>query len=208
MKGRPIPYSEAELVWIRANSRRPRYEAQQEFCERFARDVSLSNFNALCKRKGWLTGKTGYFVKGGVPHNKGLSMPSHPNSRRTQFKKGAAPANRKYIGHERVVSGYVEVSVAETNPHTGASRRYVAKHRREWELVNGPIPKGHVLKCLTGDTLDCDPSNWACVPRAILPILNGGRFKTRLAFDEAPDELKPMVLAAAKLRHKTAEVAK
>ena len=64
MKGQPITYSEAELAWIRANAQRPRRAAHAEFQTRFGRpDVSLSNFKALCKRKGWMTGRTGQFEK-------------------------------------------------------------------------------------------------------------------------------------------------
>lgn len=207
MKGRQIPYSANELAWIKARAKRNRRETHAAFCEQFGRpDVSLKNFNALCKRNGWFTGRTGHFVKGQEPANKGKKMPpgvggNHPNARRTQFKKGQLPHNTKYLGHERLtVDGYVEISVDEVNPHTGYERRYVQKHRWLWEQKNGPVPEGHALKCLDGNKQNTDPSNWEAIPRALLPLLNGGRASI-MHYDAAPAELKPAILATAKLKH-------
>lgn len=146
--------------------------------------------------------------EGAEPFNKGKKCPpgvggNHPNARRTQFRKGQEPHNTHYLGHERVSKdGYVEVSIDETNPHTGYERRYVLKHRYEWEKANGPIPENYALKCLDGNRLNCDPSNWEAVPRALLPRLAGGnRYHRKLAFDDAPAELKPTILAVAKVEH-------
>lgn len=207
MKGRPITYSAEELAYIQSVSQWPRAEAHAAFCQQFGRDdVSPQNFHALCKRKGWFTGRTGRFDKGREPANKGKKCPpgvggNHPNARRTQFRKGNLPHNTHYLGHERVSKdGYVEISIDETNPHTGYERRYVLKHKWLWERENGPVPDGYALKCL-GDKLNTDPSNWELIPRALLPRLNGGPHKTRLAFDDAPSELKPTILAVARLDH-------
>lgn len=207
MKGRAISYSVAELKWIEAHCRDNRKEMCAAFNAKFERSISLQNMNALCKRKGWLTGRTGCFVKGQAPFNKGKKCPEgfggrHPNSRKTQFAKGHEPANTKYLGHERVtVDGYIEVSVDRPNQHTGYARTYVLKHRHEWEKANGPIPDGFALKCLDGDKTNCAPSNWDAVPRGVLARLNGGRFRKTLPYDAAPKELKPTVLAVAKLKH-------
>lgn len=201
MKGQAITYSGAELAWIEANAQRPRREAHTEFQTRFSRpDVSLSNFKALCKRKGWMTGRSGQFKAGQEAHNKGKKMPFNPNSAKTQFKKGRLPHNYRGPGHERIDSkdGYVIMIVAEKNPWTGADTRPVHKHRYLWEKANGPIPEGHKLKCLDGDKTNCDPSNWEAVPAALNPRLNG-RFGR--GYDEAPAELKPAIMATAKLEH-------
>jgi hypothetical protein len=182
-KGYPIKYSPAEMAWLEANRALPIADYRAGFCKTFAREVSAKSLHALRKRKGWKTGRSGQFVKGQTPANKGKPCPEgtggrHPNARRSQFKKGGLPRNTKWLGHERVTTdGYVEVSVAETNPHTGYERRYVLKHVRDWEAVNGPIPEGHCFKCLDGDRTNKDPANWALIPRAILPRLNGGRQK-------------------------------
>ncbi|QFS84009.1 HNH endonuclease signature motif containing protein [Roseivivax sp. THAF197b] len=201
MKGQAIEYSDAELFWIEDNAQRPRKEAHSEFVYVWDRpDVSLSNFNSLCKRKGWMTGRTGCFAKGAAPANKGKKMPYNPNSARTQFKKGNRPHTYRGAGHERICSkdGYVIMIIAEPNPWTGAQTRPVHKHRYLWEKANGPIPEGHRLKCLDGDKTNCDPSNWEPVPMALAPRLNG-RFGR--GYDQAPAELKPTIMAIAKLEH-------
>ena len=199
-----IAYTSAELQWLSENRTLPIREYHRTFVKAFGRsDVFVDHLKALRTRKRWKTGRTGCFEKGSVPLNKGKQCAPgvggrHLNAQKTQFKKGQLPANTKYLGHERVSKeGYVEISVAERNPHTGFERRYVLKHRWLWGQANGPVPEGMALKCL-GDRLNTDPSNWEMVPRALLLRLNGvyGR-----GYDDAPAELKPMIMALAKLEH-------
>lgn len=217
MKGRQIRYSEDELAFIKSVSTWPRSEACAAFCQRFGRDdVTVQNFHALCKRKGWMTGRAGRIEPGAVPHNKGVPCAPgrggrHPNARRTQFKAGQTPHNTNYLGHERTdpKDGYVYVSIADTNPHTGYERRYVLKHLHLWQQANGPLPGGHCLKCLSDDRANCDPSNWEAIPRALLPRLVGGnRYRDILPFDGAAAELKPAILAAARLDHRARQIRK
>ncbi len=175
------------------------------FCKAFDRtDVSAENLYSLRQRKKWRTGRTGCFVKGSVPANKGKPMPFHPNSAATRFKKGerrgVAVKVYKPIGSERLSKdGYLERKIHDGMP---LQSRWRSVHLIRWEEMNGPLPKGHALKCLDSDKSNTDPSNWTLVPRAILPRLNGGRHKSLLAYDEAPQELKSTILATAKLAHK------
>lgn len=201
MKGRAISYSPEELAFIHGLREWPRSRAYDAFCQTFdRRDVSIGAFKGLCKRKGWLTGRTGCFVRGAVPANKGKKMPYNANSARTQFKAGQLPHNTRYLGHERVSKdGYVEISIAETNPHTGYERRYVLKHKHLWEQVNGPVPEGMFLKCLDSNRQNTDPSNWELMPRATLPYLTGFR---GIDYDAAEPDVKPAILAVARLKHK------
>ena len=90
--------------------------------------------------------------------------------------------------------------VSAANPHTGFERRYVFKHRWLWEKKHGPLPKGFVLKC-KGDKSNSDPSNWELVSRAVLARLNQSRDR----YDIAPAELKPTIMAIAKLRDRLGE---
>lgn len=201
--GRHLLYSAAEIEWLRSNCAMLLAEWHKAFCAEFKRtDISASQLLSLRKSRRWKTGRTGRFEKGIVPANKGKKMPFNANRARTEFKKGQQPPNAKYAGHERVnTDGYVEISVDETNPHTGFERRYVHKHRRLWEQAHGPVPEGMALKC-KGDRLNCDPSNWELIPRGLLPRLNG-RFGR--SYDEAPAELKPTIMAVAKLEHQLRE---
>lgn len=209
MRGQPIPYSAAETEWLERHRLLPIQDYANGFRETFGRrDVEASHLHALRKRKGWRTGRSGCFEPGQEPANKGKPCEPgrgglHPNARATQFRKGQEPHNTRHLGHERMSKdGYVEISVAAINPHTGYWRRYVHKHVYLWEARHGPVPDGMCLKCLDGDKANTDPANWTAIPRAVLARLNGGRHKTRIAYDEAPDEVKPAVLAAARLAHR------
>lgn len=207
MKGRAIIYSAEEMAWLEANRLLPIADYHAGFVARFGRvDVSAVNLHSLRKRKGWKTGRTGCFTKGSEPHNKGKPFPvaaTHPNCRKTQFSKGerrgVAVKLYKPIGTERLSSrdGYLERKIHDGMP---LQSRWRAVHLIEWEAVNGPVPKGHCLKCLDGNKLNTDPSNWECIPRALLPRLAGGnRYRRVLAFDDAAPEVRPAILAVAKL---------
>lgn len=204
MKGARIAYEPEELAFIERHRTLPRAEAHAMFCARFMRsDVSFDNFKALCTRKGWKTGRTGRLEKGNIPHNKGRRGYCAPGSEKGHFPKGNRPHTWRGAGHERIDrrEGYVVMIVDEPNPWTGAATRPVFKHRWLWEQQSGPLPEGHVLKCL-GEKSNPDPSNWVAIPRAMLPRLNG-RFGRD--FDNAPPELKQTILKIARLEHEARE---
>ena len=210
--GRLKRYAPAEIAWLRDNATLPIADYHQAFLETFDRpDVTAAKLHSLRKRMGWRTGRSGRFEPGQAPANKGKPCAPgrggrHPNARRTQFRKGQLPHNTKWLGHERVnTEGYVEISVAETNPHTGFERRYVHKHVHLWEAAHGPVPEGQCLKCLNGEKTNTDPSNWAPIPRGVLARLNGGLFKKRPAYDAAAPEVKPVLMTLAKVEHQALE---
>jgi hypothetical protein len=205
MKGARISYSADELAWIKACCDLPRRELHALFVQIWKRpDVSQANLTALCKRQGWLTGRTGRFVKGQVPPNAGKKGICAAGSEKGWFPKGNRPHTWRGAGHESIDNrdGYVWLIVNETNPYTGAPTRRVQKHKWLWEKAHGPVPKGHVLKCLDGDKTNCAPSNWEAIPMALLPRLNG---RSGRDYDSAPAELKPLILATAKLEHAARE---
>jgi hypothetical protein len=205
MKGSAIRYSEEELAWIEERAHLPRRVLHAAFLYVFLRDdVSQANLTSLCKRRGWLTGRTGRFEPGVASWSAGKKVGPRGRSVETQFKKGdrKGRANHlwKPVGTERVAKdGYVERKVHDGLP---MQSRWRGVHLIRWEEANGPVPKGHALKCLDGDRGNTDPSNWIAVPRAILPRLAG---RWARSFDDAPDEIKPTLLAIAKLEHAARE---
>ena len=208
MKGRWIIYSDEEMAWLEANRLLPIADYASAFCATFNRsDVTAQQLHGLRKRKGWKTGRTGCFEKGAVSWNKGKPMPAHPNSALHHFRPGerSGVAVRLYkpIGSERVSKdGYRERKINDDMP---LQARWRAVHLIEWEAANGPLPKGMCLKCLDGEKGNTNPSNWALIERALLPRL-AGRWST--PFDEAAQELKPAILATAKLQHRIRTVNK
>lgn len=201
MKGQRIRYSATELAWIKACSDMPRADLHALFVQVFNRtDVTVEKIKALCTRRGWITGRDGRFPKGNVPVNAGRKGQCAPGSEKGWFRKGHIPHTARGAGHESIdpKDGYVWMIVNERNPNTGAATRRVMKHKWLWEQANGPVPDGHALKCLDGNRQNIDPTNWIAVPRALLPRLNG-RFGRD--YDNAPAEIKPTLLAIAKLEH-------
>lgn len=198
MKGRPIDWHPEEIAWVAARADWPRRELWQAFCGFWQRDgITLQAFKAMCKRERIMTGRDGRLQKGNVPPNKGRKGHAAPGSEKGWFKKGQRPSNKQAPGYEMIdFEGYVQICVAEPNPWTGAPTRMIRKHRWLWEQANGPVPKGHALKCLDGNRQNTDPANWVCVPRGLLPRLNGVHGRD---YDAAPAEVKPLILATALL---------
>lgn len=202
-RGHPISYSAAELAWVKANATLPAPELHAAFCSAFGRhDVSQVNLMSLRKRNGWRTGRSGRIEAGNVPANKGKPMPQHIRAKcaGTMFKKGNRPHTHRGAGHESIDSkdGYTWLIVDETNPYTGAPTRRVLKHKYLWEQLHGPVPEGYCLKCIDGNRQNTNPANWEAIPRATLPFLNGHRGHD---YDSAPTEVKPAIMAVAKLKH-------
>jgi hypothetical protein len=151
---------------------------------------------------GSTIGEATRYQKGAQPVNKGVKRPAGWSPGRmshTQYKKAQAPRNWRPIGSVRVIKGYQFTKIADERMVSWV-RNWRQTHIVNWEAVNGPIPEGFALKSLDGNRLNTDASNWTCVPRGVLPRLNGGRAR-RMRYDAAPAELKPILLTAAKLRH-------
>lgn len=165
MKGQQISYSAEELLFIKNNSKLPRKELHLKFSVKFERDdISQSNMSALCKRKGWSTGRTGCFSKDQTPWNLGKKGYMGPNA--TTFKKGNKPANWKSVGTERInKDGYIEIKIEE--PGT-----WRLKQRYVWEQKNGAIEKGHIIIFLDGNKQNCNIDNLYEISRAVNSQLN------------------------------------
>ncbi|QKC86300.1 HNH endonuclease [Mesorhizobium sp. NZP2077] len=199
-KGRRLKYSDAEIGWLRDRCTMEINAWCAAFRAEFGRDdVTPAKLHSMRKREGWKTGRTGQFEQGSVPWSKGKKLPFNPNCAETQFKKGQRPHTYRGAGHERIdCHGYVWIVIDQPNPWTGAATCSVHKHRWLWEQANGPVPEGMVLKCL-GDKTNTDPANWELVPIGLLPRLNG---RSGRDYDHAPGELKPTIMAIAKLEHR------
>lgn len=203
-QGRRLPFSSAEIEWLRTHCTMAIADYHGGFCAKFSRaDISAAQLHSLRNREGWRTGRTGRFNKGNVPWTQGKKLPFNAGSARTQFKKGnrTAKALEKYkpLGSERIhESGYRE---RKTNDGFPMQSRWKFVHHIEWEKANGPVPEGMVLKC-KGDKSNVDPLNWELIARGMLPRLNNRWGRN---YDVAPAELKPTIMAVAKLEHRIRE---
>jgi hypothetical protein len=160
------------------------------------RDLAEQAKEVMAEAKG----RTGQFAPGNVSHNKGRKGSCAPGCEKGWFKQGVrggiAAKLYKPIGTERVtIDGYVEHKVNDDLP---LKNRWAAVHRINWQAAHGPIPAGHRLKCLDGDKSNTTPDNWACIPIAMGPRLNG---KHGRGYDTAPAELKPTIMVTTRLEH-------
>lgn len=190
-------YTAEQVFFLRYNYMgRSVAELTGVFNKWFGADMTERQIKTFVHNRGITSGNTGRFVKGQKSWNKGVKGYMGPN--RTSFKKGSVPKNRKPLGTERICSkdGFVLIKIAETNPYTGFPTRYKHKHVHVWEKNNGPVPKGHVVSFIDGDKLNCNPENLMLLNRKELLCLN------LLNYQATPAELKPSVLALAKLEAK------
>lgn len=204
--GKSRVFTADQVAWLHANASLTRAEEHAAFLAAFpGSQITHAQIISFRKNHKLKTGRTGRFVKGHVSHNAGKKGFAPPGSEKGWFKPGVRQgvATKLYqpIGTQRISKcGYLERKVNDGLP---LQRRWRAVHLLEWEAINGPVPKGHALKCLDGNKLNTDPSNWGCIPRGLLPRLNG---HSRRSYDTAPAELKPTIMAIAKLEHKAREV--
>ena len=170
------------------------------FNEKFKTNLTIGQIRSYTRNHSIRSGRTGCFEKGHKSWNNGTKGLTGAN--RTSFKKGNVPANRKPLWDERVCSkdGFILMKVPEPNPYTGFPTRYKHKHVYIWEQTHGPVPKGMIVALRDGVKTNCDPDNLMLLSRAELLRLNQRGYK------DAPDELKPSILALVKLEVKTFSV--
>lgn len=200
LKGTSRVFSADEMAWLRANAHLTLKDTGPAFRAAFGRNEITDEQVITWRRNHKVrTGRTGRFDKGQTPPNKGKKGFCPPGSEKGWFQKGARSgvATKLYqpIGTERVRDGYLFRKVNDDMP---LQRRWRMVQMINWEALHGPIPEGHVLKCLDANPLNCDPSNWACIPRGMLPRLNSRHGRN---FETAPAEVKPTIMAIAKLEH-------
>lgn len=191
MKGRYLHYSDEELAFIKNGSKKKRKDLHRIFCNKFKRkDVSQNNLSALCKRRGWMTGRTGCFKKGNIPSpNAGAKGPN-----KTSFKKGNLPTNWRPVGSTRILKdGYIEIKVKEPN-------QWTLKHIAVWTGKNGEIPNGHCLVFKDGDKKNCDIHNLELLSR------NANLQINILSHADDSKELKPVIRTLGKLIAKNYEI--
>ena len=131
------------------------------------------------------------FKKGAISFNKGkkqsefMSAAAIEKSKATRFKKGSIPHNTQYDGHERITKdGYIEIRLS--------IGKYRLKHLNEWEKLNGALPKGSCLRCVDGNQLNTDPSNWILITRAENMKQN--------TIHRYPEEIKQIIRLKSKLQ--------
>jgi len=187
MKGQAIYYSDEQLAYIERNSKLPRKQLTAMFNELFGKEINQKNIESLCKRNGWLTGRTGQFKKG---------QPKPPGSgaktaNKTSFKKGNRPHNWKPVGSKRLTKdGYIEIKTKE--PKT-----FELQHRVIWEQEHGTIQPGMIIRFKDNNPMNCHINNLEQISRYEHMCLN------KMHYAQEKKELQPTIKLIAQLETKS-----
>ena len=195
-KGRYLLFTGDEAGFLKENYKRFSLKhLVAEFNNLFP-EKTEGQIRSFTRNHGVKSGRTGHFEKGQESWN--LGKKGYMGANLTSFKKGNAPANKKPLWSERVDSkdGFILMKVPERDPHTGFPTRYKHKHVWIWEQANGPVPGGHAVVFRDSDKLNCQLENLMLLTRAELLVLNLHGYR------EFPGELKPSVLALARVEAK------
>lgn len=169
-------------------------EITTAFNLKFKTNLKASQITGFIKNNKLNTGRTGFFPKGHIPHNKGKKGAGGWEP--TCFKKGRVPHNHLPIGTELVRNdGYLWVKIAEP-------RKWKQKHKIIWEKENGVIPRDHVIIFADGDRLNICIENLLLASRREMLVMNQKKLITK------NKELTKTGLLVASLLVKTREVRK
>jgi len=142
------------------------------------------------------------FPKGHIPANKGIKgWQAGGRSVQTQFKKGGRPVNEMPIGSYRIVTdsggrNRKTVEIKLTDLPGRNDLRWKPLHRHVWEMHNGPIPAGHVVRFKDGmHTIDPD-----LITIDRLEMLSKAENARRNAYHHRwPEDLKQVLRMKARL---------
>ncbi|EBP8539850.1 HNH endonuclease [Salmonella enterica] len=151
-------------AWMRANYMLPLGALTIAFNHRFGTTCSNEAINGFRKRLGLTTGRSGCFLPGHVPANKGKQGLTKAN--RGSFGSGHRLHNAMCPGDEALTKdGYIKVKVAEPD-------KWELKHRLVWEQHNGEIPKGGVIRFIDDNRLNCVIENLMLVTTGENAVIN------------------------------------
>jgi hypothetical protein len=193
-----LKYTEDQVAFLIQNcTGRLMPELTQMYNDRFKTNKSVSELRSFLKNRRINSGVDTKFKNGQKSWNKGTKGLTQRN--RTTFKKGNIPANVVPLGTERIDTrdGSILIKIKEKNPYTGAPTRFKHKSVVVWERANGPVPKDMAIIFKDGDKTNCNLDNLVLVTKAELLRLNQHGYKY------FPEQIKPSVLALAKLETKT-----
>ena len=160
-------YTEENIAYIRrlAEEGKNNTEIMVMFNEKYNARVGYKAMSTLRKRYGIFLKDNGKFKRGCTAWNKGMKG-LNLGGEKGWFKKGSMPSNHRPVGSTRISrDGYIEFKVADP-------QRWEAWHRKLWEIVNGPIPPGHVVIFGDGNPMNCALDNLLCISRNQLLQLN------------------------------------
>ena len=146
-------------------------------------DMTATKVKNCVANKKIKTGRTGFFVKGHIPLNKGKRMSDEVREKckSSWFKKNHRPHNEHPVGTQIFShDGYLMQKVSD-DLHIPKKQRWKPVHHIVWEQVNGPVPPGHIVIFLDGNRQNFSIDNLKLISRKT----NAGLNQWGLRFDDA-----------------------
>lgn len=176
-------YTKEQLEFLQNNRKlMTASELTSAFNTQFSTHKTPGAIKRFCNKRQWYANSSGKFVKGYKPWNTGTKGLMKAN--KTSFKQG--DYNRKnepkLIGYERKhgLSGYTFIKIANPN-------KWKLKQVYLWELKNGLLPKGFIVRFKDGDNTNFALENMEAIDRKLHLKLNLNGYK------QADKEIKPLI---------------
>ena len=140
-------------------------ELTRLFNRRFNSRKTEQQMKTFVHNRGIVSGRTGRFENGHVPHNKGKKgWCAGGNSVKTRFKKGSRPQTWVPVGSERITKdGILQRKISDTGY---PPKDWRSVHSLLWEEHHGPIPKGYIVVFKNGDRTKICIENLELISRA------------------------------------------
>lgn len=136
--------------------------------EKFDFDLTPKQIKGFYGNHRLVNGRTGQFVKGQIPPNKGkkLTPEQYEKAKKGFFKPGSKPHNADPVGTiVKRYDGYYQIKVEEPN-------KWKLCQIYEYEKAYGKIPEGFVLCFKDGDRGNYHIDNLQLVSKAENAVLN------------------------------------
>lgn len=157
-KGTTTKFPQEMMDYVKKNANGIGNQELANRCnELFGISITTQQMRNFKRNHGISSGLTGRFEKGHIPANKGKKMQSHPNSKKTQFKKGNIPHNHVDVGTLRhTTDGYLVRKIGEPD-------QWELEARIIYEREKGKIPEGKIITYLDGNKNNVSIENLALI---------------------------------------------
>lgn len=185
-KGTTTKFPQEMLEYVKENARGIGNREMADRCNKlFGTSITQTQMRNFKRNHGITSGLTGRFQKGHIPATKGKKMPSHPNSQKTQFKKGHIPHNHMEIGTlSHTTDGYLVRKIGEPD-------QWELEARLVYEREKGKIPEGKIITYLDGDKDNVSIDNLALITCDVNLELNRKKYRF-----QSPELTQSGILAA------------
>lgn len=144
--------------------------------DKFETNYSVDQISRARKRYNIPNGIDCTFHKGNEPYNKGKKIMAHPNSVKTQFKKGGVSINHLPVGTITIRDGKSQgkvkyIKVAEPN-------KWALLNRYVWEQETGEnLTNADIIAFKDGNPMNCEFDNLCKISQKQNAVINKNKLR-------------------------------